>query len=320
MWVAGAILDFDKCPGFTPVAQALTALGLPEDYPWVQRTGSGNGWQIIFRCSTELPPGALTAKAKEPGVFVGASRNGAFDHLELRWSNCQSLLPPSQHQSGGIYQWRGGEPIGPPSEVGSPQVLAAFSAVAQLVARPEPPPPHAAGPGAESGGAGKRAGVEPTATAYSEPGDRGVIDAIHEHFDLLAYARQHFPGEQQRQGDEVRITGHGGLLLKPEAGVWFCHRETIGGDWLDLVGYRQHGVRWERQDKEMFRAALREAAAFAGVPLHRGNGRARGGVARGRDVPGAEPGGRPQRATAAEATDYQHRRQRRQESWRQRGR
>jgi hypothetical protein len=73
----------------------------------------------------------------------------------------------------------------------------------------------------------------------------------------------------------VRITGHGGLLLKPEAGVWFCHRETIGGDWLDLVGYRQHGVRWERQDKEMFRAALREAAAFAGIPLHRGNGRAR---------------------------------------------
>ncbi|HSN76301.1 MAG TPA: bifunctional DNA primase/polymerase [Anaerolineae bacterium] len=283
-------LDFDKCPGFTPVAQALTALGLPEDYSWVQRTGSGNGWQIIFRCSTELPPGALTAKAKEPGVFVGASRNGSFEHLELRWSNCQSLLPPSQHQSGGIYQWRGGEPLGPPSAVGSPQVLAAFSAVAQLVARPEPPPPHAAGPGAESGGSGKRAGVEPTATAYNEPGDRGVIDAIHEHFDLLAYARQHFPGEQQRQGDEVRITGHGGLLLKPEAGVWFCHRETIGGDWLDLVGYRQHGVRWERQDKEMFRAALREAAAFAGIPLPRGNGRARGGVAHTATLPGAAAG------------------------------
>ena len=131
---------------------------------------------------------------------------------------------------------------------------------------------------------------EPAPIKHSEPDDRAglrdrigrasrpVIDAIHEHFDLLAYARQHFPGEQQRQGDEVRITGHGGLLLKPEAGVWFCHRETIGGDWLDLVGYRQHGVHWERQDKEMFRAALREAAAFAGVPLPRGNGHVRAGL------------------------------------------
>ena len=121
----------------------------------------------------------------------------------------------------------------------SQQALAAFRALAEPLRR---------APTERS----ERAAGEPATSKHTEPDDRRVIDAIHERFDLLAYARQYFPGEQQREGDEVRITGHGGLLLKPEEGVWFCHRETIGGDWLDLVGYRQHGVQWERQDKAMF--------------------------------------------------------------------
>ena len=87
-------LDFDKCPDCAPVAQALAALELPEDYPWVQRTGSGNGWQIVFVCHAELPPGALTAKAKEPGVFVGASRTARSTTWSCAGPTASRSCPP----------------------------------------------------------------------------------------------------------------------------------------------------------------------------------------------------------------------------------
>ena len=39
----------------------------------------------------------------------------------------------------------------------------------------------------------------------------------------------------------------------------------MGGDAIDLVGYVPYGTAWNRRDKPMFKVALREASAFAGV-------------------------------------------------------
>ena len=123
-------IDIDDCETFTVVQKILDALGIPHSYCWVVKSGSGRGWHIWIRCAGELPPGLLTAKSGEPGVLTGLPRNElAFDHLELRWERCQTVLPPSQHASGGRYQFLNGTPEGPPLDVAAKRLAKALRIV-----------------------------------------------------------------------------------------------------------------------------------------------------------------------------------------------
>lgn len=243
-------LDLDKCTGYEPVAELLAALGLPADYPWVTRTGSGNGWHVDLRCTGPLPPGVFAAKEREPGVFVGPSRSGAFEHAELRWERCQTIKPPSQHASGDAYRWHNTPPAGPPALVALAALVAGWQ---QIVLPPELP--TAAQGAADDGG------------AVAVPYDRTALAEIRERFDLLAYAQRHFSGEAEEIGDEVKIHGNGGLYIDPARQRWYCHLAELGGDCIDLVGYSRYKERWNHQDPLMFVEALREAAHVTGVSL-----------------------------------------------------
>ena len=257
-------LDFDKCPDFAPVAQALAALGLPADYPWVQRTGSGNGWQIIFVCQAELPAGVLTAKAQEPGC--SSARVGTAG--SITW-NCAgptascSYHPPNMRAAASISGGGGAD-----RAAGRGEQRASVGGL--------PGAGRAAQPRARSQQSTRR--YVPAPPKHSEPDDRQIIDAIHERFDLLAYARQHFPGEQLHEGDEVASPATAACCSnrkKASGSAIGDHRRRLAGS----GGLPERGIQWDRQDKVMFRAALREAAAFAGVSLARGNSR-RGGTGR----------------------------------------
>ena len=123
-------IDIDDCTAFGPVQRILDALHLPHTYRWVVKTGSGRGWQLWIRCPDALPADLLSEKRGEPGVRTGHPRDGLpFDHLELRWERCQSVLPGSAHPSGGTYTWFNSEPSGPPAEVSVERVVAAIRAV-----------------------------------------------------------------------------------------------------------------------------------------------------------------------------------------------
>ena len=127
-------LDFDDAATDAAVREALDALGLPEDYRWVVRSGSGQGFHIWFRCEDEL----LTAALGEDGAsekqirYDWPGKEGmAVDHVELRWWGMQTILPPSLHESGRRYRWRGERPEGPPAKVSAGHVVTAFFAVAE---------------------------------------------------------------------------------------------------------------------------------------------------------------------------------------------
>lgn len=110
------------------VGDLLTALGLPNDYQWSYRSGSGAGFGVVIRCTEPLPPDWAASK----GVHVGRpNENRPFGQLELRWATGQTVIDGA-HPTGPGYQWRRGErPCQPPAIRTVSQVVAAFTAIAE---------------------------------------------------------------------------------------------------------------------------------------------------------------------------------------------
>jgi len=236
--------DLDGClpghAGASAIWVILGALGLSHDYAWLEVSAGDDGFHIWVRCDDPLPVGALTAKEGETGVYWGESHDGTFDHLELRWERNQTIVAASGDSS----RWLNGKPTGPPACVRVGAVLDAFRAVAT--------PKEAAKP--------KR-----TVPPSHQTDDRGEMEMIRAQFDMVAYASMKWPGEVQHEGDEVRILGNGGLLIKPGSRVWWRFDESVGGDCFELVGRGLYGEQWDRKSRTMFPLAVREAAAFAGI-------------------------------------------------------
>jgi hypothetical protein len=81
--------DFDDCPKFGPVEKFVRALGLPDYYPWIVKSGSGNGYHVWIRSEEDE---AFDNKE----VWV-PKREGKFDHMEIRWAKHLTAVPPSVH-------------------------------------------------------------------------------------------------------------------------------------------------------------------------------------------------------------------------------
>ena len=122
------LFDLDKVEDESVVYTVIRKLGFPKEYNWTVRSGSGKGYHIYFKCSTEfpakwigrIPSGNYKLKPKDPAQL---------DHVELRWKDCQTLLPPSIHPSGQPYTFMHREPDGPPQETSVLNILEAIKAV-----------------------------------------------------------------------------------------------------------------------------------------------------------------------------------------------
>lgn len=124
--VDGVLLGDDPNFGYRGVpmneliAGMLDGLGLPDDYPWVVKSGSKRGFHIIFKA--KFSDGIVSTSS-----YNANSSNsfwldndlcpvGMFNRLELRWDN-HLILPPSIHSSGYKYEFWKDVPDYCPSEI-----------------------------------------------------------------------------------------------------------------------------------------------------------------------------------------------------------
>lgn len=119
-------IDLDAVEDYEIVELILHDLGLPEKYCWVIQSGSGEGFHIYCRVieneNSFKKLGGLKAvfKLEMKPVSPSESRGKTeryCKHLELRWMNCYTALPPSMHESGGIYNFYFDEPKEPPAYI-----------------------------------------------------------------------------------------------------------------------------------------------------------------------------------------------------------
>ena len=118
-------------------ALLLARLGLATAYAWSGRSASGAGLHAHLRSVGELPEAWRAARSKEDaGVIIFdplPEYAGDFDHLELRWERCQTVLPALTGYNGHI-------PDVLPDEVPLPTLVAAVESIATPRTRARPAP------------------------------------------------------------------------------------------------------------------------------------------------------------------------------------
>ncbi len=109
-------LDFDKVVDLSFVEMFAKRLGLGEIYPWIVKSGSGNGFHIWFKLSESEE---LHKKLNGPkSVYrLNPKEDELCDHIELRWSNSMTVLPYSKHPTGNAYTFMYGKPVEAPKEI-----------------------------------------------------------------------------------------------------------------------------------------------------------------------------------------------------------
>jgi len=195
------------------VVELLQALGLPSDYQWSYRSGSGAGFGVVIRCMETLPDDWAAAK----GVYIGHPKEGrAFGQLELRWATGQTVIDGA-HPTGPGYQWRRGErPFVAPAIRTAAQVVDAFTTIADaaIVAQASGrPPTHVSGLLSADAPPAGRQSANGAAAAVNRYAAAALADAIRQVSTAAPGDRNNTLFRQTAALAEL-VNGH--LLTRPE--------------------------------------------------------------------------------------------------------
>lgn len=137
-------IDIDGAEDYEIVENILNELELPERYSWVIQSGSGEGFHIYIRVKgngeslKKLGGAKAVYKFEMKPVSPSESRgkeDGYCKHIELRWINCQTALPPSMHETGGIYNFYFDEPKESPEYVAIEKIIECLNKYCVIEAR-----------------------------------------------------------------------------------------------------------------------------------------------------------------------------------------
>lgn len=106
-------IDIDKIENWEVIDLFRDKLKLPKDYPWITLSGSKAGVHFIFKCHDDDK--IFKKLGGKKGVYKFKLKiEGYCEHIEIRWSESQTLLPYSKHPSGNLYEFFGNEPTQEP--------------------------------------------------------------------------------------------------------------------------------------------------------------------------------------------------------------
>lgn len=95
-------LDFDKVADWKAIDIVLELLNLPPNYEWVVKSGSQNGFHVIFYCSNFEFAGY---RRRLKRYFPNLRNSKLFKCIDFIWFN-HLILPPSMHKTGNQYQFQ----------------------------------------------------------------------------------------------------------------------------------------------------------------------------------------------------------------------
>lgn len=97
-----------------------------------------------------------------------------------------------------------------------------------------------------------------------------IIEAINDNFPWIEYVESHL-GETEAHGKgEYKVLGMGnGFFINPEKGLWqaFAENDTQRGNVVHIVQRVMYADNYNKDDKQQFANALKEAASIAKVRL-----------------------------------------------------
>lgn len=123
------VLDFDKVIDENAIAELAVELGLEMPYSWSVKSGSGKGFHLWMKLKGD-EAALFDMYGKEAGVIKlrpKATESGEpYEHLEIRIRDCQTVAPPSMHESGRKYIFLEGQEPNGMAEVDAKQIVSAM--------------------------------------------------------------------------------------------------------------------------------------------------------------------------------------------------
>lgn len=209
----------------------------------IEQSGSGKGYHIPLRL-VELPLFGDDRHGKPRGNRTWKMDGGM---VNIRARDCQTVVPPSLHPSGNRYRFiqkgnitRLPDLTGLVAWLDQNQTKPEHRTLSPLADRSIQPP------AADSLLAAVKAAWPDTMAVFKEFG----LDSKVEY----------------EENDELRLLGHGGLLVTEDKQKWYCFTDEVGGGPIEAWGWCKFGTGYS---KSRFREVLLDMARVAGIDTAR---------------------------------------------------